>query len=138
MERDEKMIKALLDVGLWEEVKDRLNSSALHLSGGQQQRLCIARAIALQPEVLLLDEPCSSLDPLATAIIEDLIVNLRERFTLVVVTHNLGQAQRISFQTALFWIIDGIGTLIESGKTQQMFSNPNHQISAAYIEGRMG
>jgi phosphate transport system ATP-binding protein len=128
----------LNDVGLWDEVKDRLHHSAMALSGGQQQRLCIARAIALQPEILLMDEPCSALDPLASGRIEELIVSLRNRFTVVIVTHNLAQARRISDSTGVFWVKDGVGQLIEQGPTEQIFLAPSNPHTAAYISGQRG
>jgi phosphate transport system ATP-binding protein len=128
----------LQDVGLWSEVRDRLDAPALSLSGGQQQRLCIARALALQPEVLLLDEPCSALDPLSTGVIEDLLLRLRSRYTLVVVTHNLAQARRIADQGALFWLRDGVGTLIETGEVRQLFEAPREPETADYVRGLRG
>ncbi len=134
----ERVEKSLRDVGLWDEVKDRLDSSALALSGGQQQRLCIARAIALEPEILLLDEPCSALDPISTEIIENLIRQLSCRFTVIMVTHNLGQAQRLADFTALFWTCEGTGQLIEHGPTADIFQNPRHGLTAAYVNGRAG
>ena len=137
-ERKAIMEEVLEEVGLWDEVKDRLDDSALKLSGGQQQRLCIARAIALKPQILLMDEPCSALDPVATAKIEELIQKLRGRYTLVVVTHNLGQAQRISDQTAFFWVKEGAGALMECGVTKELFEAPKNDTCAAYLEGRMG
>ncbi|MDZ8138530.1 MAG: phosphate ABC transporter ATP-binding protein [Nostoc sp. DedQUE04] len=129
---------SLEDVGLWQEVKDRLQSSALALSGGQQQRLCIARALALQPEVLLLDEPCSALDPISSNVVEDLIISLRQRYTLLIVTHNLAQAKRIADRVALFWVQDGIGQLIESGTVEQVFNHPQHPLTVAYVTGARG
>lgn len=134
--REETIEKSLKEVGLWEEVKDRLNKSALALSGGQQQRLCIARALALNPEILLFDEPCSALDPLSTEVIENLIVSLRSRVTVVIVTHNLQQARRISDQVGVFWSIDGVGRLIEQGRTQEIFTVPKHPQTLAYVMGR--
>lgn len=128
----------LQDVGLWDEVKDRLKAPALSLSGGQQQRLCLARAIALKPDVLLMDEPCSALDPLSSEVVEDLIANLRGRYTVVVVTHNLAQAKRIADDVALFWVQDGAGQLIESGSVAQIFESPQHALTAAYVTGRRG
>ncbi|MUG94347.1 ATP-binding cassette domain-containing protein [Scytonema sp. UIC 10036] len=129
---------SLLDVGLWDKVKDRLHTSALALSGGQQQRLCIARALGLQPEALLLDEPCSALDPISSGIVEDLITSLRQRYTLIIVTHNLAQAKRIADRVALFWVQDGVGQLIESGKVEQIFDAPQHPLTAAYVTGARG
>lgn len=129
---------ALQDVGLWDEVKDRLKAPALSLSGGQQQRLCLARAIALKPDVLLMDEPCSALDPLSSEVVEDLIVNLRGRYTVLVVTHNLAQAKRIADHVALFWVQDGAGKLIEFGSVAQIFEYPQHALTTAYVTGRRG
>ena len=129
---------ALRDVGLWTEVKDRLQHPALALSGGQQQRLCIARALVLRPEVLLLDEPCSALDPIASGIVEDLIVRLRSQYTQVIITHNLAQARRIADQVAVFWVQEGVGRLIESGSTEQIFASPHHPLTAAYVTGGKG
>ncbi|MGE0644532.1 MAG: phosphate ABC transporter ATP-binding protein [Nitrospira sp.] len=129
---------ALRDVGLWDEVKDRLDSSALALSGGQQQRLCIARSLALAPEVLLMDEPCSALDPLSSGVVEDLIVSLRGRYTILIVTHNLAQARRIADDAALFWIQSGAGRLIEAGTAKQIFEDPRDPLTAAYVSGMRG
>jgi phosphate transport system ATP-binding protein len=129
---------ALQDVGLWNEVKDRLNTSALSLSGGQKQRLCIARALVLQPEVLLFDEPCSALDPISSGVVEDLIASLRERYTVAIVTHNLAQARRIGDYVALFWVQADVGQLIEYGTVEQIFSSPQHNLTAAYINGIRG
>ncbi|MDV2997011.1 MAG: Phosphate import ATP-binding protein PstB 3 [Chroococcidiopsis sp. SAG 2025] len=137
-EIDCRIENALRDVGLWHEVKDRLKASALSLSGGQQQRLCLARALALKPEVLLMDEPCSALDPLSSEVVEDLIASLRGRFTLLVVTHNLAQAKRIANDVALFWVADEAGQLIEFGSVTQIFESPQHALTAAYISGRRG
>ena len=128
----------LQQVGLWNEVKDRLDQPAQALSGGQQQRLCLARALALAPEVLLLDEPCSALDPLSSGIIEDLIVRLRGRYTMVIVTHNLAQARRVADHVAIFWPVGGIGRLIEHGSAQNIFEFPQHELTAAYISGGRG
>jgi len=128
----------LRDVGLWDEVKDRLKAPALSLSGGQQQRLCIARALALEPEALLMDEPCSALDPIASGVVEDLIASLRGRYTVLVVTHNLAQARRIADYTALFWLQDGAGRLIEYGPVQQIFEAPQEALTAAYVSGIRG
>jgi phosphate transport system ATP-binding protein len=125
---------SLRGAGLWDEVKDRLDRNALGLSGGQQQRLCIARALAVQPEILLMDEPTSALDPKATARIEDLIGELRGRYTIVIVTHNMQQAARVSDQTAFFYE----GVLIEFGATEQLFTNPAQKQTEAYITGRFG
>ena len=126
--------KSLRAAALWEEVKDRLHSSALSLSGGQQQRLCIARAIAMSPEVILMDEPCSALDPKATAKIEDLIEELRKKYTILVVTHNMQQASRVSQLTAFFYN----GKLIEFGNTKKIFTKPLHKKTEDYITGRFG
>ncbi len=128
----------LQDVGLWDEVKDRLNAPALSLSGGQQQRLCIARALVLQPEVLLLDEPCSALDPISSGVVEDLIASLRGRYTQLIVTHNLAQARRIADYAALFWVQDGVGRLIEYGTVEQIFETPQEALTAAYVNGIRG
>lgn len=130
--------KVLNDVGLWSEVKDRLNTSALSLSGGQQQRLCMARTLALGPQVLLLDEPCSALDPLSSAVVEDLIQSLKGRYTIIVVTHNLAQARRIADYIALFWVQNGAGGLIEYGTAEQIFDAPRQDITATYINGTRG
>lgn len=125
---------ALRKAALWEEVKDRLKSSAMTLSGGQQQRLCIARTIAMEPEVILMDEPTSSLDPIATQKIEDLIVELKRDFTIVIVTHNMQQAARVSDMTAFFLL----GELVEFGDTRLMFSKPNNKKTEEYVTGRFG
>jgi phosphate transport system ATP-binding protein len=125
---------ALHRAALWEEVKDRLRHSALGLSGGQQQRLCIARALANEPEVLLLDEPASALDPLATQKVEELLYELKRELTIVIVTHNLQQAARVSDATAFFYL----GRLIESGPTDRMFTSPQNERTEAYITGRFG
>jgi phosphate transport system ATP-binding protein len=137
-EIDQIVEDALRDVGLWDEVKDRLKAPALSLSGGQQQRLCLARALALKPDVLLMDEPCSALDPISSEVVEDLITNLRGRYTLLVVTHNLAQAKRIADEVALFWVEDNAGQLIEYGSVTQIFEAPQHPLTAAYITGRRG
>jgi phosphate transport system ATP-binding protein len=125
---------ALRQAALWDEVKDKLDSSALSLSGGQQQRLCIARTLAVRPEIILLDEPTSALDPISTAKIEELIDKLRERFTIVIVTHNMQQAARVSQRTAFFHL----GELVEAGPTSQIFTNPHVQRTQDYITGRYG
>lgn len=137
-ERDEIIRQTLQDVGLWNEVQNRLDSSALALSGGQQQRLCIARALALKPEVLLFDEPCSALDPLSSRTVEELITSLRARATIVVVTHNLPQAKRIADQVAMFWHADGSGHLVEHGPAAEIFASPKSPITAAYLHGLEG
>jgi phosphate transport system ATP-binding protein len=126
--------EALKDAALWNEVKDRLKTSALSLSGGQQQRLCIARALAIRPEVILMDEPASALDPIATAKIEELIFDLKEQYTIVIVTHNMQQAARVSDTTAFFLL----GKLIEVNATEKMFTAPNEKLTEDYITGRFG
>jgi phosphate transport system ATP-binding protein len=133
-ELDAIVEESLQNAAIWDEVKDRLHSSALGLSGGQQQRLCIARAIAIKPEVILMDEPASALDPIATSRIEDLILNLKKDFTIVIVTHNMQQAARISDQTAFFYI----GELIEFGPTSKIFTNPAQKRTEDYVTGRFG
>ena len=125
---------SLRRAGLWAEAKDRLDQPGTGLSGGQQQRLCIARAIAVQPEVILMDEPCSALDPIATATIEELIEELRENFTIVIVTHSMQQAARVSQRTAFFHL----GNVIEVGETEQIFTNPREEKTQGYITGRFG
>jgi phosphate transport system ATP-binding protein len=137
-EIDATVEKCLRDVGLWDEVKDRLAAPALSLSGGQQQRLSIARALALKPEMLLLDEPCSALDPISSGVVEDLIKSLRPRYTMVIVTHNLAQARRIADQVAVFWVQNGTGRLIEKGPVAQIFDSPRDPLTAAYISGTRG
>ena len=137
-EIDRRVENVLRDVGLWDEVKDRLLASAFSLSGGQQQRLCLARALVLEPEVLLMDEPCSALDPISSEAVEDLIASLRSRYTLLVVTHNLAQAKRIADEIAMFWVVDGVGQLIEVGSASQIFSSPQHELTAAFVNGRRG
>jgi phosphate transport system ATP-binding protein len=131
---DEIVEKSLEGAALWDEVKDRLHESALSLSGGQQQRLCIARAIAVEPEVILMDEPCSALDPVATAKVEQLIHDLRGRFTIVIVTHNMQQAARVSDITAFMYL----GSLIEVGPTEKLFTTPDKRETEDYITGRFG
>ena len=133
-ELDSIVETALRKAGLWEEVKDRLKASGTSLSGGQQQRLCIARAIAISPEIILMDEPCSALDPIATARIEELIDELRQRYCIVIVTHSMQQAARVSQRTAFF----NLGHLIEVDQTETIFTNPNHQKTQDYITGRFG
>jgi phosphate transport system ATP-binding protein len=131
---DELVVTSLQRAGLWDEVKDRLSAPAVGLSGGQQQRLCIARALAVQPEVILMDEPCSALDPIATAHIEDLIEELRASYAIVIVTHSMQQAARVSQRTAYFYM----GKLIEVGDTHRVFTNPQHRLTEDYITGRFG
>ena len=131
---DEIVETALKNAAIWEEVKDRLGDSALGLSGGQQQRLCIARTLAVNPEIVLMDEPASALDPLSTSKIEELIVQLKEHFTIVIVTHNMQQASRISDHTAFFYL----GELIEYDKTRKIFTNPEKKQTEDYITGRFG
>jgi phosphate transport system ATP-binding protein len=133
-ELQERVEQALQDAALWSEVKDRLKSSALGLSGGQQQRLCIARALAIRPEVILMDEPASALDPIATSKIEELIVDLKKQYTIVIVTHNMQQAARVSDLTAFFLL----GKLIEVSTTEKMFTAPNEKMTEDYITGRFG
>ncbi|MGR8979837.1 MAG: phosphate ABC transporter ATP-binding protein [Gammaproteobacteria bacterium] len=135
---DETVQRALQDVGLWDEVKDRLESPALALSGGQQQRLCIARALALKPKVLLMDEPCSALDPISSGVVEDLIQRLRGNYTVVIVTHNLAQARRIANYAGFFWVRERAGCLIEFGQCKQIFESPGHELTAAYVNGSRG
>ena len=139
---DDLVEESLTRAALWGEVKDKLKASAFSLSGGQQQRLCIARAIAVKPEVILMDEPCSALDPLATIRIEDLMRELKKDYTIVVVTHNMQQAARVSDRTAFFTVeeMDGgrTGLLVESGTTQKMFTSPSDQRTDDYITGRFG
>lgn len=131
---DEIVETSLKRAGLWNEVKDRLSGAGTGLSGGQQQRLCIARAIAVNPEVILMDEPCSALDPIATAIIEELIDELKQNYTIAIVTHSMQQAARVSQKTAFFHL----GTLIEFGETDQIFTSPHHKQTQDYITGRYG
>ncbi len=136
---DEVVETSLKRAALWDEVKDDLKKSGLALSGGQQQRLCIARALAVQPDVLLMDEPCSALDPIATTRIEDLIRELREQLTIIIVTHNMQQAARISDRTAFFTVAEsGAGVLVEFNDTQKLFTTPNDPRTEAYITGRFG
>ncbi len=137
--RDKKRIAetvetSLVDTGLWEEVKDRLNTSALELSGGQQQRLCIARALAIEPEVILMDEPTSALDPAATFRIEELVSQLKKKYTIIIVTHNMQQAGRVSDYTGFLYL----GKLIEFGKTNAIFTRPKEKLTENYISGRFG
>ena len=130
----ERVEDSLKSAAIWDEVKDRLHESALALSGGQQQRLCIARALAVTPEILLMDEPASALDPIATQRIEELIYQLKSRYTIVIVTHNMQQAARVSDRTAFFWL----GRLIEYGQTDQIFTNPSEKLTEDYVTGRFG
>jgi phosphate transport system ATP-binding protein len=131
---DEVCERSLRGAALWDEVKDRLQESGLGLSGGQMQRLCIARAIAVEPEIILMDEPCSALDPIATLKIEELLYELKKRYTIVIVTHNLQQAARVSDRTAFFWL----GRLVEYGSTPDMFTKPQDKLTEDYITGRFG
>ena len=134
LELEEIVEKSLNQAGLWSEVKDRLSQPGTSLSGGQQQRLCIARAIAVRPEIILMDEPCSALDPIATANIEELMDELKKEFTIIIVTHNMQQAARVSKNTAFFHL----GKLIELGPTDQIFTNPKLEKTQDYITGRYG
>ena len=134
MQLDEIVENALRDAAIWDEVKDRLKKNALGMSGGQQQRLCIARALAVQPKVLLMDEPTSALDPISTSRIEDLVMELKEKYTIVMVTHNMQQAVRVSDYTAFFLL----GELVEFGKTNDIFSQPQDKRTEDYITGRFG
>jgi len=133
-EKDEVVERCLKQAALWEEVKDRLRAAGGSLSGGQQQRLCVARALAVEPEVLLMDEPCSALDPISTARIEELLIELKADYTIVIVTHNMQQAARTADMTAFFYA----GELIEFGETRQIFTNPNRRETEDYITGRFG
>lgn len=133
-ELDEIVEKSLRDAAVWDEVKDRLKLSALGISGGQQQRLCIARALSVEPDILLMDEPTSALDPISTLKIEDLMYDLKRKYTVVIVTHNMQQAVRISDKTAFFLL----GEIMESGKTIDIFNNPNHKKTEDYVTGRFG
>jgi len=134
---DEAVELSLRQAALWEEVKDRLNDSAFTLSGGQQQRLCIARALAVEPEVLLMDEPASALDPIATLAIEDLVHELKSRYTIIIVTHNMQQAARVSDETAFFMVGENrSGYLVEHDDTQRIFTNPSNEKTEEYITGR--
>ena len=141
--RDRARLEATLestlrDVGLWQEVADRLDAPATSLSGGQQQRLCLARALVLDPEVLLMDEPTSALDPLAAGVVEDLVQSLRGRYTMVIVTHNLAQARRLADHVAMFWVRDGSGRIIETGPVAGIFERPQDPDTEAYIRGLRG
>ena len=131
---DEAVERSLKNAAIWNEVKDRLNDSALGLSGGQAQRICIARAIAVNPEIILMDEPCSALDPISTLKIEELIEELKSRYTIIIVTHNMQQAARVSDVTAFFYL----GELIEAGETRKIFTNPEKRQTEDYITGRFG
>jgi phosphate transport system ATP-binding protein len=133
-ETAERVEESLRAAAIWEEVKDRLNESALALSGGQQQRLCIARALAIRPEVLLMDEPASALDPIATQRIEELIYDLKKNYTIVIVTHNMQQAARVSDFTAFFWL----GRLVEYERTERIFTAPREKLTEDYVTGRCG
>jgi len=133
-ELDKIVENSLKNAALWEEVKDRLHESAMGLSGGQQQRLCIARSLSIEPEVILMDEPCSALDPIATAKIEDLMTGLKKKYTVIIVTHNMQQAARVSDYTAYMYL----GKLIEFGETDQIFENPKEELTENYITGRFG
>ncbi|HEU5043790.1 MAG TPA: phosphate ABC transporter ATP-binding protein PstB [Nocardioidaceae bacterium] len=137
---DDVVERSLRGANLWEEVRDRLGKPGMSLSGGQQQRLCIARAIAVEPQVLLMDEPCSALDPISTSAIEDLIHSLKDEYTIVIVTHNMQQAARVSQNTAFFNLAGAgkPGRLVEMSPTRQMFSNPDQEATEAYISGRFG
>ena len=128
------MESSLRDAAIWDEVKDRLNKSALGMSGGQQQRLCIARALAVQPEVLLMDEPTSALDPISTSKVEDLVMSLKNDYTIIIVTHNMQQATRVSDRTAFFLL----GEVVEYAETEKLFSNPQDKRTEDYISGRFG
>jgi len=131
---EDRVAQALRDAALWDEVKDRLKTSALGLSGGQQQRLCIARTLAVRPEIVLMDEPASALDPIATQKIEELIVELKKQYTIIIVTHNMQQAARVSDFTSFFWL----GKLVETNTTERIFTNPENSLTEDYITGRFG
>ena len=135
---DDRVEQALRGAALWDEVESRLKRSALGLSGGQQQRLCIARAIAVQPDVILLDEPASALDPISTSAIEDLMHELKRNYTLVIVTHNMQQAARVAEMTAFFSLEDGSGTLVEYDATEKIFTQPSDERTEGYVTGRFG
>lgn len=138
-ECDELVERCLRSAALWDEVKDQLSKSALALSGGQQQRLCIARAISVEPEVILMDEPCAALDPISTIKIEELMIELRRKYTIVIVTHNMQQAARASDFTSVFMMApDRAGEVVEFGKTRQIFTSPQHEKTEQYISGRFG
>jgi len=131
---DRAVKRSLEQAALWDEVRDSLFASGMSLSGGQQQRLCIARALAVEPEVILMDEPCSALDPIATAKIEGLMTNLKEQYTVVIVTHNMQQAARVADYTAFLYL----GELVEYGETTQLFENPKNELTERYITGKFG
>jgi phosphate transport system ATP-binding protein len=139
-ELDDIVERALRRAALWDEVKDRLKDNAFGMSGGQQQRLCIARCLAIEPEVILMDEPCSALDPISTAAIEDLMVELKEQFSIVIVTHNMQQAARVSDRTAFFDVAPGtrVGHLVEFAPTEQVFTNPGDERTREYVTGKFG
>ena len=137
-ELDRHMEASLRDVGLWPEVKDRLQQPALSLSGGQQQRLCLARVLALRPEVLLLDEPCSALDPIATETVERLLLDLKGRYTILMVTHNLAQARRLADQVTVCWVDGECGCVVETGRAENIFVNGRHPVTRAYCAGKSG
>ena len=137
-EIDDRIERSLKDVGLWDEISDRLDAPAQALSGGQQQRLCIARALVLEPSVLLMDEPCSALDPISSAVVEDLVESLRGRYSVVIVTHNLAQARRIANYAAFFWVKDRAGTLVEFDHCKRLFESPRDERTAAYVSGARG
>jgi phosphate transport system ATP-binding protein len=137
-QRSRRAEDALRSVGLWDEVNHHLHQSALTLSGGQQQRLCLARALVLEPQVLLLDEPCSALDPMASAAVEELITSLRGRYTILMVTHNLAQARRIADQVTVCWMEAGCGCVVESGDNEQIFAHARHPVTRAYCAGECG
>lgn len=134
----DRIEQVLREVGLWSEISDRLHQNATALSGGQQQRLCIARALALDPEVILFDEPCSALDPIASGVVEDLIHSLKGKVTVVIVTHHLAQARRIADHAAVFWMKDGAGALVEHGPAERVFSSPADPDAALYLSGARG
>ncbi|MFQ5783786.1 MAG: phosphate ABC transporter ATP-binding protein [Alphaproteobacteria bacterium] len=134
-EIDARIEESLEATGLWREVKDRLKKPALELSGGQQQRLCIARALALKPDALLMDEPCSALDPISAGAVEELVTSLREHYTIVIVTHNLRQARRLGTDAAFFWMHEGSGALIEAGPVDQIFEAPRRELTRMYVGG---
>jgi len=136
---EEVVVRSLHRAALWDEVKDRLKASALSLSGGQQQRLCIARALAVEPSVILMDEPCSALDPIATLAIEDLMRELSEDYSIIIVTHNMQQAARVSNYTAFMMVEEArVGFMVEFGESRQIFTNPEDERTEAYITGRFG